>query len=71
MHTIRVTILLLAVTAMLCLASTATPATAANKVCAPLTGHTWHAGGKSGSVLTKLRANPTYASDEETGTGLS
>jgi hypothetical protein len=56
---------------MLCLASTATPATAANKVCAPLTGHTWHAGGKSGSVLTKLRANPTYASDEETGTGLS
>jgi hypothetical protein len=49
MNTIRATIPLLVVAAMLCLAATAAPATAANKVCAPLTGHTWHAGGKSGN----------------------
>jgi hypothetical protein len=34
---------------MLFLAPTGTPATTANSVCAPLTAHTWHASGKSGS----------------------
>ena len=40
--------LVLAATAMLVLASTATPATAENKICPKLSGHTWHAYGKSG-----------------------
>lgn len=34
---------------MLCLAPAGTPATSANSVCAPITGHTWHNGGKSGN----------------------
>ena len=49
MKTIRVAILVLAVTATLVLASTAAPATAANKVCPTLTGPRWHSGGKSGN----------------------
>ena len=49
MKTIRAAILVLAVTAMLVLASTAAPATSANKVCPTLTGQTWHHGGKSGN----------------------
>jgi hypothetical protein len=38
----------LAVAAMLFLTPVGTPATSANSVCPPLTGHTWHADGKSG-----------------------
>lgn len=49
MNTPRALILVLAVSATLVLASTATPATAENKICPKLTGHTWHAFGKSGN----------------------
>jgi hypothetical protein len=48
MNTPRALIFILAVSATLLLASTATPATAENKICPTLTGHTWHAYGKSG-----------------------
>jgi hypothetical protein len=49
MNTIRASALIVAVGAMLCLAPAGTPATSANSVCAPITGHTWHYGGKSGN----------------------
>ena len=42
------TVLVIAASAMLLLAPAATPATTANSICAPLTGHAWHALGKTG-----------------------
>jgi hypothetical protein len=49
MNTIRASALVIAAGAMLCLAPAGTPATSANSVCAPISGHTWHYGGKSGN----------------------
>jgi hypothetical protein len=49
MNTTRAIALILAASAALFLAATAAPATAENKVCTPLTGYTWHHGGKSGN----------------------
>jgi hypothetical protein len=46
------TVAAIAAAAMLLLAPAGTPATNANSVCAPLKGHTWHAGGKSGNKYT-------------------
>jgi len=43
------TLFVIAASAMLLLAPAGMPATAANSICAPLTGHTWHADGKSGN----------------------
>jgi len=42
------TLLIIAAAAMLLLAPVGSPATTENKICAPLTGHAWHAGGKTG-----------------------
>lgn len=48
----QATVLTIAVAMMLCLAPAGAPATSANSVCAPLTGQTWHHGGKSGNKYT-------------------
>ena len=42
------TVLVIAASAMLLLTPAATQATTANSICAPLTGHAWHALGKTG-----------------------